>query len=283
MSRATGEKAKLRYDIVERQIPNTDRTALYPEIKDRDDPVTLAQVIAHAIDTGGICDQMYQEFLEGDAVKFGDYFTARLYLKGSVDSKTARVTGNDNVKLNVRLSQGTAFRMNKDDFTWTSVDDENAPFIENVMSATGTRGEIAKNNPFDIDGRNFGTLRSAIAVKAYYEVEGTQHTVDITVTGVGENRVSCGFPSELAQVPVGTELKIVVTKTVDEVDYSSNSKKCKLAEDPSEARSPPPRSDCGAVECCQCENVANTNYQLTIGNTGIGNTGNIQQVYRRKT
>ena len=248
MSRATGEKAKLRYDIVERQIPNTDRTALYPEIKDRDDPVTLAQVIAHAIDTGriaglktsaveslaaGICDQMYQEFLEGDAVKFGDYFTARLYLKGSVDSKTARVTGNDNVKLNVRLAQGTAFRMNKDDFTWTSVDDENAPFIENVMSATGTRGEIAKNNPFDIDGRNFGTLRSAIAVKAYYEVEGTQHTVDITVTGVGENRVSCGFPSELAQVPVGTELKIVVTKTVDEVDYSSNAKKCKLAEDPS--------------------------------------------------
>ena len=248
MSRATGEKAKLRYDIVERQIPNTDRTALYPEIKDRDDPVTLAQVIAHAIDTGriaglktsaveslaaGICDQMYQEFLEGDAVKFGDYFTAKLFLAGSVEDKSSRVPGNDRVKLNVRLAQGPAFRVSKDDYAWTSASDDNAPYIDNVMSATGTRGEIAKNNPFDVEGRNFGTLRSAIAVKAYYEAEGATQTVDITVTGVGENRISCGFPAALAQVPVGTELKIVVTKTVDEVDYSSNGKKCKLAEDPS--------------------------------------------------
>ena len=247
MSRATGEKAKLRYDIVERQIPNTDRTALYPEIKDRDEPVTLAQVIAHAIDTGriaglktsaveslaaGICDQMYQEFLEGDAVKFGEYFTARLYLKGSVDSKTARVTGNDNVKLNVRLAQGTAFRMNKDDFTWTSVNDANAPYIDDVMSATGTRGEIARNNLFDIEGRNFGTAAGVIAAEAKYMADGVEQTVALTVTGVGNNRVSCDFPDGLAQLAVGTELKIIVTKTVDGVEYSSNAKKCKLASEP---------------------------------------------------
>ena len=248
MSRTAGEKAKLRYDIREQKLPNSEEVAYYPVIQDRDEPVTLAQVINHAIDTGriaglkvsaveslaaGICDQMYQEFLGGDAVKFGDYFTARLYLKGSVDSKTARVTGNDNVKLNVRLAQGTAFRMNKDDFTWTSVNDANAPFVDDVMSATGKRGEIAKNNPFDVEGRNFGTIRSVIAVKAYYEVEGTQQTVALTVTGVGEGRVSCGFPQEMAQVAVGTEVKLIVTKTVDGVEYSSNAKKCKLAADPS--------------------------------------------------
>ena len=248
MSRATGEKVKLRYDIREQKLPNSEEVSYYPEIKDRDDAIGLATVIAHAIDTGriaglkvsaveslaaGICDQMHQEFLEGEGVKFGDYFTARLYLSGSVADRSARVIGNDNVKLNVRLAQGTAFRVSKDDYAWTSASDDNAPYIDNVMSATGTRGEIAKNNPFDVEGRNFGTLRSAIAVKAYYEAEGATQTVDITVTGVGENRISCGFPAALAQVPVGTELKIVVTKTVDEVDYSSNAKKCKLAEDPS--------------------------------------------------
>jgi len=248
MSRTAGEKAKLRYDIREQKLPNSEEVAYYPVIQDRDEPVTLAQVINHAIDTGriaglkvsaveslaaGICDQMYQEFLEGDAVKFGDYFTAKLYLAGSVEDKSSRVTGNDNVKLNVRLAQGTAFRVSKDDYTWTSASDENAPYIDDVMSATGKRGEIAKNNPFDVEGRNFGTVRSVIAVKAYYEVEGTQHTVDITVTGVGENRVSCGFPQEMAQVAVGTELKIIVTKTVDGVEYTTNAKKCKLASDPS--------------------------------------------------
>ena len=248
MSRTAGEKAKLRYDIREQRLPNSEEVAYVPVIQDRDEPVTLAQVINHAIDTGriaglktsaveslaaGICDQMYQEFLEGDAVKFGDYFTAKLYLAGAVDSKTARVTGNDKVKLNVRLAQGTAFRVSKDDYSWTSVNDANAPTIDDVIGAIGTRGQFEKNNPFDIIGRNFGTVRSVIAVKAYYEVEGTQHTVDITVTGVGENRVSCGFPQEMAQVAVGTELKIIVTKTVDGVEYTTNAKKCKLASDPS--------------------------------------------------
>ena len=248
MSRTTGEKAKLRYDIREQRLPNSEETTLYPVIQDRDEPVTLAQVIAHAIDTGriaglkvsaveslaaGICDQMYQEFLEGDAVKFGEYFTAKLYLAGSVDDKTARVTGNDKVKLNVRLAQGPAFRVNKADFTWTSASDENAPYIDDIMSATGTRGEVAKNNPFDIEGRNFGTIRSAITAEAKYTADGVEETVPFTVTGVGNNRVSCGFPQQLAQVAVGTELKIIVTKTVDGVEYSSNAKKCKLAADPS--------------------------------------------------
>ena len=248
MSRTAGEKAKLRYDIREQRLPNSEEVAYVPVIQDRDEPVTLAQVINHAIDTGriaglktsaveslasGICDQMYQEFLEGDAVKFGDYFTAKLYLAGSVDSKSARVTGNDKVKLNVRLAQGTAFRVSKDDYSWTSVNDANAPFIEDIMSATGTKGEIAKNNPFQIIGRNFGTVRSAIQVEAKYTVDGVEETAACTVTGVGDNQVACGFPQQLAQVAVGTEIKLVVIKTVDGVEYSSNAKKCKLASDPS--------------------------------------------------
>ena len=248
MSRTAGEKAKLRYDIREQKLPNSEEVAYVPVIQDRDEPVTLAQVINHAIDTGriaglktsaveslaaGICDQMYQEFLEGDAVKFGDYFTAKLYLAGAVESKSARVTGNDKVKLNVRLAQGTAFRVSKDDYSWTSVNDANAPYIDDIMSATGTKGEIAKNNPFDIIGRNFGTARSAIQVEAKYTVDGVEETASCTVTGVGENQVSCGFPQQMATLAVGTELRITVTKTVDGVEYTSNAKKCKLASDPS--------------------------------------------------
>ena len=248
MSRATGEKVKLRYDIREQKLPNSEEVSYYPEIKDRDDAIGLATVIAHAIDTGriaglkvsaveslaaGICDQMYQEFLEGEGVKFGDYFTARLYLSGSVADRSARVIGNDNVKLNVRLAQGTAFRVSKDDFAWASVNDASTPYLESIMSSTGRKGEIAKNNPFDIEGRNFGEVRSAIKAKATWTIDGETQSVDFTVTGVGENRVSCGFPQEMAQLPVGTELKITVYKTVDGTDYASNTKRCKLAEDPS--------------------------------------------------
>lgn len=248
MSRTAGEKAKLRYDIREQKLPNSEEVAYVPVIQDRDEPVTLAQVINHAIDTGriaglktsaveslaaGICDQMYQEFLEGDAVKFGDYFTAKLYLAGSVDSKSARVAGNDKVKLNVRLAQGTAFRVSKDDYSWTSVNDANAPYIDDVIGATGTRGQFEKNCPLDIIGRNFGTARSAIQAEAKYTVDGVEETAALTVTDVGEGRVSCGFPQQMAQVPVGTEVKLIVIKTVDGVEYSSNAKKCKLAADPS--------------------------------------------------
>ena len=243
----TMEKAKLKFEVRAQKDPSDESKSIFvPSIVDRSDPVSLAGVIYNAIDTGriaglktsaarsvaeGICDQIYQELLKGNGIAFGKYFYIRLYLDGTVTGTAAQLTSDNHV--NVRITQGSDFRVNLGDFTWTNTANDRSAGVDYVMSATGKRGEIAKNNPFDIEGRNFGTIRSAIQAEAKYTVDGVEQTAAFTVTGVGNNRVSCGFPQELAQVAVGTELKIIVTKTVDGVEYTTNAKKCKLASDPS--------------------------------------------------
>ena len=243
----TMEKAKLKFEVRAQKDPSDESKSIFvPSIVDRSDPVSLAGVIYNAIDTGriaglktsaarsvaeGICDQIYQELLKGNGIAFGKYFYIRLYLDGTVAGTAAQLTSDNHV--NVRITQGSDFRVNLGDFTWTNTANDRSAGVDYVMSATGRRGEIAKNNPFDIEGRNFGTVRSAIQVEAKYTVDGVEETASCTVTGVGENRVSCGFPQQMAQLAVGTEIKLIVTKTVDGVEYSSNAKKCTLAADPS--------------------------------------------------
>ena len=137
-------------------------------------------------------------------------------------------------KVNVRITQGNDFRVNLGDFTWTNTANDKSASVDYVMSSTGTRGEIAKNNPFDIEGRNFGTVRSAIKVNLAWTEGDEAKSAEATVTGVGENRVSCGFPAAMAQTAVGTAIEVTVVKTVDDVEYSASCRQTTiLAEDPS--------------------------------------------------
>ena len=244
----TMEKAKLKFEVRAQKDPSDESKSIFvPSIVDRSDPVSLAGVIYNAIDTGriaglktsaarsvaeGICDQIYQELLKGNGIAFGKYFYIRLYLDGTVAGTAAQLTSDNHV--NVRITQGSDFRVNLGDFTWTNTANDRSAGVDYVMSATGKRGEIAKNNPFDIEGRNFGTVRSAIKVVLAWTEGDEAKTAEATVTGVGENRVSCGFPQALAQTAVGTEINVTVVKTVDGVEYGSTCRqKTILAADPS--------------------------------------------------
>ena len=244
----TMEKAKLKFEVRAQKDPaDVSKSIFVPSIVDRGDPMSLAGVIYNAIDTGriaglktnaaksvaeGICDQIYQELLKGNGIAFGKYFYIRLYLDGTVTGTAAQLTSDNHV--NVRITQGNDFRVSLGDFTWTNTANDKSASVDYVMSSTGTRGEIAKNNPFDIEGRNFGTVRSAIKVMLGWTEGDEAKSAEATVTGVGENRVSCGFPQAMAQVAVGTAIEVTVVKTVDDVEYSASCRQTTiLAEDPS--------------------------------------------------
>ena len=241
-------KAKLVYVVRAMQNPADRTKTIYtPQIAERAETLSIDTVVDRAIDRGrilgmkpapakavaeGVCDQVYQELLEGYGVSFGRYFDLRLYLDGTVDGPGGQLT--DANKVNVRIKPGVAFRVNRENFSWSNAADEKCAVVDYVMSSTGTRGEIAKNNPFDIEGRNFGTARSAIKVSLAWTEGDEAKTAEATVTGVGENRISCGFPQAMAQTAVGTEIKVSVIKTVDGADYTATCRQTTvLAADPS--------------------------------------------------
>jgi hypothetical protein len=129
------DKAKLKFEVRTQKDPQDETKTLFvPAIVDRSDPLSLAQVVYNAIDTGriaglktnaargiaeGICDQIYQELLRGNSIAFGKYFYVSLFLSGTVADAAASLTSANTV--NVRLRQGNDFRVALGDFSWTNV------------------------------------------------------------------------------------------------------------------------------------------------------------------
>ena len=125
----------------------TGGTIYVPSIVEREEIVPLDEIVRRAIDRGlivGIKDsaaksiadavarQMYEEFRQGQGVRFGNYFHARLYLDGTTDANGRLVAGRNNV--NVRLVQGTAFKLTLDMFAFSNVAGGDIPGVDFVIS-----------------------------------------------------------------------------------------------------------------------------------------------------
>ena len=101
-----------------------------------------------------------------------------------------------------------------------------------------TPGGISIPTPGGLQPRshnNQNTIARGQAPFRFGWTEGDEaKSAEATVTGVGENRVSCGFPQALAQTAVGTEINVTVVKTVDGADYTATCRQTTtLAADPS--------------------------------------------------
>lgn len=235
----TMEKAKLKFEVRAQKDPtDPTKTIFVPAIVERNDPMSLAGVIYNAIDTGriaglkpnaakaiaeGICDQMYQEILKGNGIAFEKYFYIRLYLDGTVEDASAQLSAANRV--NVRLTQGSDFRVGRDDFAWTNIANDKSARLDYIVSGSGVRGEIQKLGEIYIDGAGFGEGTEGVSVRFVYE---GGEEVEGTVASVGPNRIAVDFPAGLADVADGTEIAVTVIKRVDGTDYPSNSKSAVL-------------------------------------------------------
>lgn len=234
----TVDKVRMKFTVRPQQDPkDATKSVFVPAIVDRADPLSLATVVHHAIDTGriaglktsaakgianGICDQIYQELLNGKSIAFEKYFYISLFLGGTVADATATLT--DDNPVNVRIRQGNDFRVALDDYTWSNTVNDLSAKIEYVTSADGVRGEIKKGATNFLDGTGFGDTAEGLKVTIVYD----EDTYEGTITSVGPNRLGFTLPASMDTIPAGSEVSVMVTKTVDETDYVSNAKSASL-------------------------------------------------------
>lgn len=141
------DKPIMTYTV--RQQPNraTGGVLYVPAIINREEAVPLDEIVIRAIDRNliaglkpsaaksvadGVARQMFEELKNGNGIKFGDYFYARIYLDGQTDGNGNLVEGRNGV--NVRLYRGDGFKLALTDFTWQNVDGGNIPGIDYLIS-----------------------------------------------------------------------------------------------------------------------------------------------------
>ena len=95
------DKPTVKYEVRAQRDPVNNVTIYVPAIVDRNAAKSLATVIENAIDRGlivgvkpsaangiatGLCEQLFKEFRDGNAVNFDGYFYGRPYLDGTVSA-----------------------------------------------------------------------------------------------------------------------------------------------------------------------------------------------------
>ena len=141
------EKPVIQYTIRPQANRASGGVINVPAIIGREDSVPLELIVDRAIDRGlivaikpnaaksvadGVAKQMFEEFRNGNGVKFGDYFYARLYLDGTTDGSGTLVEGRNGI--NVRLYKGNGFKLGLKDFSWQFAEAENIAAIDYLVS-----------------------------------------------------------------------------------------------------------------------------------------------------
>ncbi len=139
-------KPKLYYEVRQSVNRVTGQPIFWPAIIDRDQSITLEDVIRNAIDRGviaglkvsaakqiadAVCQQMYEEFKGARGVKFGNYFYARLYLDGQSDD-TGKLTSENHV--NVRFVNGAGFKLDRSDFSFEFANSDVIPSLQFLIN-----------------------------------------------------------------------------------------------------------------------------------------------------
>ena len=142
------DKPTVKYEVRAQRDPVNNVTIYVPAIVDRNAAKSLATVIENAIDRGlivgvkpsaangiatGLCEQLFKEFSDGNAVNFDGYFYGRLYLDGTVNAD-GRITGANSI--NIRLVKGAKWALATNDFSFTNIADDKTPNVEFLISST---------------------------------------------------------------------------------------------------------------------------------------------------
>ena len=144
----------------------SDRTKriCVPQIVDRNQTKSLADIVYGAIDRGliaglkpeaaqsiadGIMTQLGETLNDGTGVLFGDYFSVRPYLSGTMPNVLSQL-GPDN-KLRARFIAGSAYRLDEKKFSFHNVtQSEELPGIDAVQP----NRDDGEDGTWDSDGEN---------------------------------------------------------------------------------------------------------------------------------
>ena len=232
------------YYVVRSQVNRvTGGQILVPSIVEREQSIPLDEIIVRAIDRGLIAgvkpsaaaqiavamvSQMYEEFKQGRGVKFGNYFYARLYLDGTSNSD-GKLT--DDNHINVRFVAGTAFKLTRDMFSFSNVEENDIPSIEFVISeADGAeRDELLPSEAVNLNGYNLWKDGDEDTKVSFFEVNtttgevATEATAEVgTFETEGPNVLAFAWPAALV---AGKTYMVYAKRSADGVRYFTSAGK----------------------------------------------------------
>jgi len=186
-------KPKLYYEVRQTVSPTTGQPIFWPAIIDRDQSITLEDVIRNAIDRGviaglkvsaakqiadAVCQQMYEEFKGARGVKFGNYFYARLYLDGQSDD-TGKLTKDNHI--NVRFVNGAGFKLDRSDFSLEFANSDVIPSLQFLINdADGAERDMLSNDAIMVNGKNLYAADDTATHLAFYAVDAETGAVSPT-------------------------------------------------------------------------------------------------------
>ena len=191
------DKPILFYDVRVQTSRVTGGTLYLPAIVEREEAVPLDVIIERAIDRGliagikpsaakqiadAIAQQMYEEFKQGRGVKFGNYFYARLYLDGTTDAD-GRLSAAKN-GINVRFSNGTAFRLTLDMFSFSNIAGGDIPGTDFLISDVdgAQRNQLIANENILDNGVNLYYEGDVGTKVSFFEVNAVTGEIADTAT-----------------------------------------------------------------------------------------------------
>ena len=211
------DKPILFYEVRQQTNRSTGETVYVPAIVEREASIALDEIIVRAIDRGlivglkpsaasqvaeAIALQMYEEFRQGRGVKFGSYFYARLYLDGTTDAD-GRLSAQRN-GINVRFSNGTAFRLTMDMFSFSNVAGGDIPGTDFLISDVdgAQRGSLIAGRTALLNGVNLyreGDAGTKVLCYGYTgeNVDAEPAAVVETFAGRGPNLLQFALPAAL--------------------------------------------------------------------------------------
>ena len=163
-------KKTLKWGVATGRDFETDEPIAIPVIADRNDAISLAELVYRAIDRGRIagpkltaaqpiadalCDEIGATLVSGRGVKFGEYFYVRNYLTGKVNGRGAELTGENTIS--TRLIAGPELKLERTDFKWEFAGgDTGMPSISQILADMdgAKKDEIVKTKAFYVYGEN---------------------------------------------------------------------------------------------------------------------------------
>ena len=186
-------KPKLYYEVRQSVNRMTGQPVFWPAIIDRDQSITLEDVIKNAIDRGviaglkvsaakqiadAVCQQMYEEFKGARGVKFGNYFYARLYLDGQSDD-TGKLTKDNHI--NVRFVNGAGFKLDRSDFSFEFANSDVIPSLQFLINdADGAERDMIASDTIMVNGNNLYAADDTATHLAFYAVDAETGAVSPT-------------------------------------------------------------------------------------------------------
>ena len=186
-------KPKLYYEVRQSVNRMTGQPIFWPAIIDRDQSITLEDVIKNALDRGviaglkvsaakqiadAVCQQMYEEFKGARGVKFGNYFYARLYLDGQSDD-TGKLTSEN--RINVRFVNGAGFKLDRSDFSFEFANSDVIPSLQFLINdADGAERDTIASDTIMVNGNNLYAADDTATHLAFYAVDAETGAVSPT-------------------------------------------------------------------------------------------------------